>query len=83
MALRFFIAVDSTRYYFLSFNKSRISASNNSSLVGSGSGAGAGAGAGSAALASSLRLNLPIKRITVKIHRATMIKSKVTCKKLP
>lgn len=66
-------------FYFLpacSFNKSRISVSNTSSLLGAGGAAGAGT-------SSFLRFSLASNLINKNIEKAMMIKSKVACRKLP
>ena len=75
-AARFFVWII---FYFLpacSFNKSRISVSNTSSLLGAGGAAGAGT-------SSFLRFSLASNLINKNIEKAMMIKSKVACRKLP
>ena len=63
---------------YFSFNISRISVSSTSSLLGAGGAAGA-AGASTFFFSVSLVSNL----MNIKIEKAIIRKSKVTCKKLP
>lgn len=63
--------------FYFSFSKSRISVSNTSSLLGAG---GAGAAGASAFFFS---VSLVSNFINIKIEKAIMRKSKVTCRKLP